>query len=187
MPWRENGELVYDADLTGRPVSSTSTSYPDAAFGHMGDTISLGYQAALVSLHSPTFGRLWLANQLHPGDTVSMTEAQALVIAAENRTGRRPKRRTDLLKGRLAQAEADRLTVHLKLDHSFDKHREAQATVKDTVNLLREWEHRVRDLDRRLRAAKSPADISLPTHASQTESGDLQQAFAALPKSIGRG
>lgn len=141
-----NGELVYDADLTGRPVSSTSTSYPDAAFGHMGDTISLGYQAALVSLHSPTFGRLWLANQLHPGDTVSMTEAQALVMAAENRTGQRPKRRTDLLKGRLAQAEADRLTVHLKLDQSFDKHREAQANVKDTVNLLREWQQEVRTL-----------------------------------------
>ena len=101
-----SGELVYDADLTGRPVSSTSTSYPDVAFGHMGDTISLGYQAALVSLHSPTFGCLWLANQLHPGDTVSMTEAEALVMAAENRTGRRPKRRTELLKGRLARHEA---------------------------------------------------------------------------------
>ena len=75
----KNGELVYDADLTGRPVSSTSTSYPDTAFGYMGDTISLGYQAALVSLHSPTYGRLWLANELHPGDTVSMTRTQALV------------------------------------------------------------------------------------------------------------
>jgi hypothetical protein len=141
-----NGELVYDADLTGRPVSSTSTSYPDAAFGHMGDTISLGYQAALVSLHSPTFGRLWLANQLHPGDTVSMTEAQALVIAAENRTGRRPRRRTELLASRLAQAKAAWEAVHLKFDHSFDKHRNAEATVRDTASLLREWEHRVRSL-----------------------------------------
>ncbi len=114
-----NGELVYDADLTGRPVSSTSTSYPDAAFGHMGDTISLGYQAALVSLHSPTFGRLWLANQLHPGDTVSMTEAQALVIAAENRTGRRPRRRTELLTSRLEQAKAAWEAVQLKLEPQF--------------------------------------------------------------------
>ncbi|MBE7529129.1 MAG: hypothetical protein HS099_05290 [Ardenticatenaceae bacterium] len=54
------GELVYDADLTGHPVSSTSSSYPNTAFGHMGDTIELGYQAALVSLHSPTYGRVWL-------------------------------------------------------------------------------------------------------------------------------
>lgn len=66
----KNGELVYDGDLTGRPVSSTSTSYPNTAFGHMADTIRLGYQAALVSLHSPTFGRLWLATTLHSGDTV---------------------------------------------------------------------------------------------------------------------
>ena len=100
------GYLVYDADLTGRPVSSTSTSYPDTAFGYMGDTIRLGYQAALVSLHSPTFGRLWLANQLHPGDTVSSTQAQALVTAAEQRTGRRPRRRTELVARRLEVAEA---------------------------------------------------------------------------------
>jgi hypothetical protein len=100
------GELVYDADLTSRPVSSTSTSYPNTAFGHMGDTIGLGYQAALVSLHSPTYGRLWLANELHPGDTVSMSRTQALVIAAEKRTRRRPWRRTDLVAGRLAQAKA---------------------------------------------------------------------------------
>lgn len=141
-----DGELVYDADLTGRPVSSTSTSYPDAAFGYMGDTISLGYQAALVSLHSPTFGRLWLANQLHPGDTVSMTETQALVVAAENRTGRRPRRRTELLASRLAQAKAAEETVHLKLDRSFDQHRDAEAAVKDTASLLREWEHTVKSL-----------------------------------------
>ena len=51
------GMLVYDADLTGRPVSSTSTTYPAAAFGYMGDGVSLGYQAALVSMHSPTYGR----------------------------------------------------------------------------------------------------------------------------------
>lgn len=74
------GELVYDADLTGRPVSSMSSSYPNTAFGHMGDAIELGYQAALVSLHSPTYGRLWLANELHPGNTVSMTRTQALVL-----------------------------------------------------------------------------------------------------------
>lgn len=34
--------LVLDADLTGRPISSTSTSYPDAAFGYMDGQIRLG-------------------------------------------------------------------------------------------------------------------------------------------------
>lgn len=84
---QKTGHLVYDFDLTGRSVSNTSTSYPDTGFGYMSDTISLGYQAALASMHSPSYGRLWLVNQLHPGDTVSTTEAQALTQAAEKRTG----------------------------------------------------------------------------------------------------
>jgi hypothetical protein len=112
----------------------------------MGDTIELGFQAALVSLHSPTFGRLWLANELHPGDTVSMTQAQALVLAAEKRTGRRPRRRTELLSGRLAQAKAALQTIHEQLDQSFDRHREAQGKVKDTAMFLREWEREVASL-----------------------------------------
>jgi hypothetical protein len=66
---RDQGVLVYDGDLTGRPVSNTSTTYPGAAFGWMSDAVRLGYQAALVSMHSPTYGRLWLKVSQHPGDT----------------------------------------------------------------------------------------------------------------------
>jgi hypothetical protein len=128
-----NGELVYDADLTGRSVSSTSTSYPGVRFGYMGDTIELGFQAALVSLHSPTFGRLWLANELHPGDTVSMTEAQALVLAAEKRTGRRPWRRTELLAARLAKTKVVLQASHQRRDQSIDQHRAAQGKVQETA------------------------------------------------------
>lgn len=137
------GYLVYDADLAGRPVSSTSTTYPDTAFGYMGDTISLGYQAALVTFHSPTYGRLWLANQLHPGDTVSMTQAQALVMAAERRTGRRPQRRTDLVATRLAQVEAKRQAAHEQVDQSYDKLQAAGAQERDTANELRHWRQEV--------------------------------------------
>jgi hypothetical protein len=93
--------ICYDGDLTGLPVSNTSRTYPNAAFGHMDDEIRLGYQAALVSLGSPTHGRLWLSIAHHPGDTVSCTQAEALVLAAEARTGLRPRRRTELLCGRL--------------------------------------------------------------------------------------
>jgi hypothetical protein len=140
------GELVYDADLTGRPVSSTSSSYPNTAFGHMGDGIELGYQAALVSLHSPTYGRLWLANELHPGNTVSMTRTQALVIAAEKRTGRCPQRRIDLLGKRLAQAQAELEVIGDTVEDSFQKHREAQGKLHDARLSLREWEQEVRSL-----------------------------------------
>ncbi len=164
----KDGKLVYDGDLTGRPVSSTSTSYPDAAFGYMGDTISLGYQAALVSPHSPTFGRLWLANHLHPGDTVSMTEAQALVLAAENRTGRRPRRRTELLASRLTQSKTGLDKIHRKVDSSFDKHQDAEMAVKDTANLLREWGQEARSLTAEYeRQNRQPTSHSQLTRAKQ--------------------
>jgi len=103
---RDRGVLVYDGDLTGRPVSNASTTYPGAAFGWMGDAVQLGYQAALVSVHSPTYGRLWLSVKQHPGDNASSSQAQALVRAAEARTGAHPWRRTDLLRERIAQHKA---------------------------------------------------------------------------------
>src|SRR5260370_4859696 len=83
-------------DLTGIPVSNTSPTYPHAPFGHMNDDIRLGYQAGVVSLESPTYGRLWLSVAHHPGDVVSFTQAEALVRAAEARLLLRPRRRTEL-------------------------------------------------------------------------------------------
>jgi hypothetical protein len=71
---KQTGRLVYDGDLTDRPVSNTSTTYPGVAYGHMSDGLHLGYQAAMVSLHSPTYGRFWLSVLDHPGDTVSCTQ-----------------------------------------------------------------------------------------------------------------
>jgi hypothetical protein len=67
----------------------------------MGDEIRLGYQAEVVSLQSPTYGRLWLSVEHHAGDTVSATQAEALVLAAEKRSGQRPRRRTELLEKRI--------------------------------------------------------------------------------------
>ena len=139
--------LVYDADLTGRPVSNTSTTYPDTAFGYMGDTVSLGYQAALVSLHSPTFGRLWLANQLHPGDTVSVTQAQALVLAAEARTGYRPRRRTELVSARLTQAEAALTAAEEPYEASYEKQQVAQDKLHDTKIELAHWSRELHTLE----------------------------------------
>ncbi len=146
LAWEKKGELVYDADLTGRPLSATSTSYPDTAFGHMGDTIELGYQAAVVSFHSPTYGRLWLANELHPGDTVSMTRTEALVRAAESRTSRRPRRRTDLFITRLTQAKTDAETAAAQMEDSYQRHRQAQGKVQETERELQQWMQEVHHL-----------------------------------------
>src|SRR3989454_4525319 len=89
----QGNRLRMDGDLTGIPVSNTSQTYPHAAFGHMDDEIRLGYQAGVVSLESPAYGRLWLSVAHHPGDTVSCTQAEALVLAAEARLKRRPRQR----------------------------------------------------------------------------------------------
>lgn len=100
------GRLIYDGDLTGRPVSNTSTTYPDAAYGHMDDEVRLGYQAAVVSVRSPTYRRHWLAVKPHPGNLVSCLVAEELVLAAEAATGVRPQRRTVLLAERLQALRA---------------------------------------------------------------------------------
>ena len=103
---RSQGQRIrLDGDLTGIPVSNTSQTYPNATFGHMDDEIRLGYQAAVVSLESPSYTRLWLSGAHHPGDTVSCTQAEALILAAEARTGLRPLRRTDLLRQRIQAGE----------------------------------------------------------------------------------
>lgn len=104
---QSTGRLTYDGDLTDPPVSNTSTTYPGVAYGHMGDGLQLGYQAAMVSMHSPTYGRFWLSVEQHPGDTISCTQAEAMIRAAEAKTGLRPWRRTDLLSGRIRSLEGE--------------------------------------------------------------------------------
>ena len=96
------GRLEFDGDLTPRPVSNASSTYPGAEYGLMHDQIRLGYQAAIVSMTSPTYGRIGLSARQHAGSTVSCTQAESLVIEAERRAGCRPLRRTDRLEKRIA-------------------------------------------------------------------------------------
>jgi hypothetical protein len=139
--------LCLDGDLTGLPVSNTSQTYPNAAFGHMDDEIRLGYQAAVVSLGSPTYGRLWLSIAHHPGDTVSCTQAQALVLAAETRTGLRPWRGTELLRQRL-QAQTQQLsTLEKRLQVQRQAVAEAQTQLAITCQQEGERQDRLKELE----------------------------------------
>ena len=97
-----NERLVLDADLTGRPVSSTSTTYPGAAFGYMDGEVRPGYQLAEICLQTRRFGRQWLSARHHPGNTVSGECLLELVQEAERRLGCHPRRRTELLEQRIA-------------------------------------------------------------------------------------
>lgn len=100
---RERGQpLLLDVDLTGRPVSDTSRTFPDAAFGYMDGQIRLGYQVAEICLHTELFGRQWLVGEQHPGDTVSAPCLLPLLQEAERRLGCHPRRRTELLDVRIA-------------------------------------------------------------------------------------
>ncbi|MDQ5852589.1 MAG: hypothetical protein M3380_11080 [Chloroflexota bacterium] len=98
--------LVLDADLTGRPVSSTSRTYPDAAFGYMDGELRLGYQLAEICVQTTRFGRQWLSARHHPGSMVSAPCLLELIQDAERRLKCHPRRRTELVEQRQAASEA---------------------------------------------------------------------------------
>jgi hypothetical protein len=104
---QRNQPLVLDVDLTGRPVSSTSQTFPGAAFGYMDGEVRLGYQLAQICLDTSLFGRQWLSAQHHPGNTVSAGCLLSLVQQAERRLGCHPRRRTELVAQRLSVCEQE--------------------------------------------------------------------------------
>jgi len=142
---RERGALVYDGDLTGRPVSSTSKTYPGAAFGWMDDAVRLGYQAALVSMASPSYGRLWLSVRVHPGDTVSCPQAEAMVRQAEASTGVRPRRRTELVAGRIQEKQGEVQAAQRRLGQGQDQLEAARSKMNA---MAREWRRALAEVAR---------------------------------------
>ncbi len=143
----QENPLRLDGDLTGIPVSNTSQTYPHAAFGHMDDDIRLGYQAGVVSLQSPTYGRLWLSVAHHPGDTVSCTQAEALVLAAEARLGLRPRRRTDLLRQRIAAFEQLVTQTGERLQRQEQAVKQAKAQLAEVEQQVQEQQKHVDALE----------------------------------------
>ena len=146
---RQSGErLRIDGDLTGLPVSNTSRTYPNAAYGHMDDEIRLGYQAGVVSLVSPTYGRVWLSAMHHPGDTISSTQAEGLVLEAERRLGERPKRRTDLLQKRIEGLEPHLQKIQERLNAQEKAIQCAQERLNETQRQIQEQQTRLNDLEK---------------------------------------
>ena len=97
--------LTLCGDLTGRPVSSYSVTYPpDTVFGYMANQLCKGHQAALVTLKGMR-NRVHIAAFHHPGDTVSGACLREMVEATETRLGCRPRRRTELVHLRIEMTE----------------------------------------------------------------------------------
>lgn len=106
---QQGRRLEFDVDLTGRRVSPTSTTYPDADFGWMDDALCKGYQAAITSLSGGPCGRLLLSSRRYPGHAQSAECLQAAVRETEQVVGLRPRRRTELVRARV-----ESLTVHIQ-------------------------------------------------------------------------
>lgn len=124
-----SGRLVLDGDLTPRPVSNSSKSYPESSYGYMDGKLQLGYQAAIITMSSPTYGRLGLSASRHTGKTVSATQAESLALEAERRLGRQPWRRTDLLNWRIEQREPELLKRQQRVS-------DAEASLRETEENL---------------------------------------------------
>lgn len=170
---RRGAPLIYDFDLTGQAVSSTSTTYPDVAFGWMNDSVKLGYQLARVCLSPEGRERMWLAGFHHPGDTVSAACLRELVVAAEAQTGVRPRRRPELLQQhiddqrqsiararrllnaqqvKLAHWQQTHLTLHGKVYHAEQVRKGPISKQKAAVlkQQLKGWRKRLPRLDTQL-------------------------------------
>ncbi len=157
----------YDGDLTGLPVSNTSRTYPNAAFGHMSDEIRLGYQAGVVSLQSPTYGRLWVSVEHHAGDTVSSSQALNMVTAAEERSGQRPRRRTELLEMRIEAFVQSRKPAEERLQiqqNNLQKALREHQTTLDALESLRKTpqtkQKRIETLERRVVRRQKAVDTA---------------------------
>src|SRR5260221_6912529 len=100
---------------------------------------------ALSARPRPTYGRLWLSVAHHPGDTVSCTQAEALVLAAEARLKRRPRRPTRLLRQRIHAFEQ-------QVTHIGERFETQQQAVKRAKQRLAEAEQQVQE--RKLQVAE---------------------------------
>ncbi|MCL4304196.1 MAG: hypothetical protein KJ077_51410 [Anaerolineae bacterium] len=130
--------LTLCGDLTGRPVSAYSTTYPpDAVFGYRANQLCKGHQAALVSLKGLRH-RVHVAVFHHPGDTVSGPCLAEMVVATEARLGCRPRRRTELVRQRIerveaqirqkqAWIEAQRATIRAQVERQLELGQQLQA------------------------------------------------------------
>jgi len=183
--------IQLDGDLTGIPVSNTSQTYPNAAFGHMDDEIRLGYQAAVVSMGSATYGRLWLSGTHHPGDIVSCTQAEALVLAAEARTGLRPWRRTDLLQKRIqvfeqqmAETKNRRETQAQALQEAKDRLAEAETQHQERQAELESQEKAYQQRQRKERPTSRLAQSRKRSQAAARRIQSRQKAWKEAQKRL---
>jgi len=135
---RRGQALVLDADLTGRKISPTSTTYPGSGFGYMDGEIANGFQTALTSLTGGPCGRLLLSSQRYSGPAQSAECLQAAVQKMEQVLGLHPRRRTERVQQRLQTLA----TCQARLQASLDTERAHQRDLFDALQAARQEEAR---------------------------------------------
>jgi hypothetical protein len=135
---RHGQALGLDVDLTGRKVSSTSTTYQGAGFGYMDGEVANGFQAAITSLTGGPCGRLLLSSQRYPGPAQSAECLQAAVQRMEQVLGLHPRRRTERVQQRLRTLAANQD----RLQDALDAERAHQRDLFDALQTARQDEAR---------------------------------------------
>jgi len=127
---QQGRRLELDVDVTGRRVSPTSTTYPDADFGWMDDALCKGYQAAITSLSGGPCGRLLLSSQRYPGHAQSAECLQAAVRETEQVLGLRPRRRPEWVRGRGESLSAQIQPIQARLEQQQAQRRDLFAALQ---------------------------------------------------------
>jgi hypothetical protein len=133
--------LTLCGDLTGRPVSDYSWTYPpDAVFGYMANQVRKGHQVGLVTLKGCQH-RIHVAAFHYAGDTVSSACLRQMVQETEVRLGCRPRRRVELVRQRLealeAKISAKRTWVEAQQTH-LRQQLERQIRLGDRLRMIRQ-------------------------------------------------
>lgn len=182
---RANAPLTVDIDLTGRHVSPTSTSYPDAAFGWIDDAVAKGYQSAISSLSGGPTGRLLLATQRYGGQTKSAESLQAAVVAVEAALQVRPRRRTALVPAHLDEVATRLRTQQQRLAAAQEAQATAQSKREQQGWGVGRWDERFEQqrarLERRLeRLSATLRRLMGQVAALEVEEGELTRWLGQL-------
>ena len=179
---RAGRPLVIDVDLTGRRVSPTSTTYPDADFGWMDDAVAKGYQAAVTTLSGGPSGRLVLSSQRYPGRTKSAECLRAAVRQLEQVLGVAPRRRPDLVRQRLAalapQLQQRQRAVEAARQRLEHLRRTAERVQAELVKLREEAGSRAAP------ASPCPEPPDLPPEMGPWRLRRVQQQAERLPRQL---
>src|SRR5258708_10000749 len=122
------------------------------------------------------YGRLWLSVAHQPGDVVSCTQAEAVVLAAEARLRLRPRRRTEFLRQRIHAYEQVVTQTGERLERQQQAVKQAKQRLAETEQQVQEYQKQVDDLEQDYQTRK----------LQERPTSRLAQARQRLPAVVNR-